>query len=367
MLVIGTGLIGTSAALAARRAGVAVFLSDRDPGAARIAESLGAGSADSPPATVDLAVLAVPPSAIGPVLRQAQAGRLAVSYTDVAGVKGLPERDARLLAPDPGSFVGGHPMAGRERSGPLAARADLFAGCPWVLCPSAVTGRSTLDRARALTTLCGAVPVVLPSGMHDDTVALTSHVPHLVASLMAARLAAGPAGAGRFAGRGARDVTRIAAGDPALWSDIVEANASAIAPVLRDLQADLSQLLEAVEALSARGAAGRSTLLDLLERGVAGVSQTWRADGADHRAGAAPEVIVRIDGQPGELGRLLAGAVALGVDADQVRAELANDGGLVVRIGGGRSAERVVTGLRSAGWEITPAEGLPSFSEYYSR
>src|SRR3712207_558199 len=88
---IGTGLIGTSVALAARRAGVTVFLSDLNPAAARVAEALGAGVAQEPRQPVDLAVLAVPPAAIGPVLREAQAGGLASSYTDVAGVKGEPE------------------------------------------------------------------------------------------------------------------------------------------------------------------------------------------------------------------------------------------------------------------------------------
>lgn len=130
MAVVGTGLIGTSVALAARLRGVTVFLSDRDPLAARTAAALGAGLAEEPVGPVDLAVLAVPPSMVGGVLARAQRRFLARSYTDVASVKSLPVRMVLSQAPDPARFVGGHPMAGRERSGPLAARADLFHGRP---------------------------------------------------------------------------------------------------------------------------------------------------------------------------------------------------------------------------------------------
>ncbi|MEV4641075.1 prephenate dehydrogenase [Actinoplanes sp. NPDC049548] len=282
IVVIGTGLIGTSVALSARRAGVTVFLSDRDPEAARLAEAMDAGVACAPPRQADLAVLAVPPSAVGPVLRDAQLRRLASGYTDVASVKGEPERAVLSLAPDPAAYIGGHPMAGRERSGPLAARADLFAGRPWVLSPSERTSPDAAERARTLVELCGAVPVVLQSRVHDEAVALTSHVPHLVASLMAARLTDGSEQARTLAGRGVRDVTRIAAGDPGLWSDIVRANAPAIAPVLRNLQADLSRLAQAVEELADPACEGRPaalrTVVDLLSRGVAGVSEIRHGD-----------------------------------------------------------------------------------------
>src|SRR4051794_31287854 len=97
--VVGTGLIGTSVALAARRRGVTAFLADRDDAVARAAEALGAGRAEPPPGRVDLAVLAVPPGHVGAVLAAAQAGGLAASYTDVASVKGEPERAALRGAP----------------------------------------------------------------------------------------------------------------------------------------------------------------------------------------------------------------------------------------------------------------------------
>src|SRR6478609_8164238 len=130
--VLGTGVIGTSIALALRRAGIHVALSDQDVGSLATAECMGAGIAlmpDDPPA--DLVVIATPPSTVVSVLRDAQARGLGAVYTDVASTKARISADAELAGCDLTSYVPGHPMAGRELSGPHAAHADLFAGRPW--------------------------------------------------------------------------------------------------------------------------------------------------------------------------------------------------------------------------------------------
>jgi prephenate dehydrogenase len=276
LAVVGTGLIGTSVALAARRRGVTVFLSDRDEHAAHTAAARGAGVVAAPDEPADLAVVAVPPSQVGVVLADCQRDAVAHWFTDVASVKAMPERDAARLMPEPRRYAGGHPMAGGERSGPSAARAGLFVGRPWVLTPSSGTDPEAVRHAAELAELCGATPVVMPSRAHDEAVALTSHVPHLIASLMAARLADGSADAAEVAGRGLRDVTRIAAGDPALWADIVSANAPAIADVLRSVQSDLARLIAALSASKVDGmhlGDAYSVIVDLLARGVAGVNE----------------------------------------------------------------------------------------------
>ncbi|WIM94435.1 prephenate dehydrogenase [Actinoplanes oblitus] len=354
LLVIGTGLVGTSVALAARRAGVTVFLADRDVTAARVAESLGAGLAETPRSPVDLAVLAVPPAQVGPALRDAQLRCAADSYTDVAGVKGEPERDVLRLAPDPVAYVGGHPMAGRERSGPLAATADLFTGKTWVLSPSARTGAPALRAATALVELCGAVPVRLSSGSHDAMVAVTSHVPHLMASLTAARLGEAPAGTETLVGQGFRDVTRIAAGDPELWADIVRSNAPAVAAVLRDVGRDLLRLSAAVDTLAEPGTDGHDravrTVTEVLARGVAGAGRT-RQDGA---AGRLRVVLGR---EPGALGRLLRAAAPHGVVAERADPVGPGDHELVVHLRLPAAASgAALAELRAAGWNAGHAE-----------
>jgi prephenate dehydrogenase len=339
MAVIGTGLIGTSVALAARRAGVGVHLADRDPVAARTAAALGAGTLRPPAGPVDLAVIAVPPSRVGEVLLDLQRRGAAEAFTDVASVKAEPERAVLRLAPDPSRYIGGHPLAGRERSGPLAARAELFRGRSWALSPSRVTSSATFDRALELIDLCGAVPFIVPSRTHDATVALTSHVPHLLASLMAARLPGGPAETGLLAGQGLRDVTRIAGGDPGLWGDILRSNAPALVGVARELHADLARLVAALEALAdpaaadpaADPAAGLEAVLDLLRRGRAGLDRLPAPGGLTD---PAPRVRLRVAvaEHPGELARLLETLTGLGLPADEAAAGLDPDGTLTLTL-----------------------------------
>ncbi|MFD8986270.1 prephenate dehydrogenase, partial [Streptomyces sp. NPDC059564] len=216
-VVIGTGLIGTSAALALTARGIAVHLVDHDPAQARTAAALGAGSDDAPEGQVDLAIIAVPPAYTAAALAAAIGRGTARAYVDVASVKGGPRRELAALGADTSAYIGTHPMAGKERSGPLAATADLFEGRPWVLTPTRDTDHEVLNLALELVALCRAVPVVMDADAHDRAVALVSHTPQLVSSMVAARLEDADETAVRLCGQGIRDVTRIAASDPRMW------------------------------------------------------------------------------------------------------------------------------------------------------
>jgi prephenate dehydrogenase len=427
VVIIGTGLIGTSVGLALRERGVRVWLADGDPRAAGLAASLGAGDllpagppaaalgSAGPPASApgsagipdpapgsggvpdpapvpgevpdsavvpgvpapaagsggvpdsgfvpgvpgsvagsggvpvfapppggpaDLAVLAVPPDAVAPLLAAAQAAGLAACYTDVASVKARPLAAARALGCDLARYVPGHPLAGRERSGPAAARADLFLGRPWALCPAETTPRAVAC-VTSLVTACGAEPVTAAADEHDRWVALVSHAPHVVASAMAARLASAPDGALALAGQGLRDVTRIAAGDTALWTQILLANAAGVSDVLALVADDLRQAAAALaDAEAAAGAPG-----DQAAPGAAppaGEAQPGQPGRADEKAGprlaalldAGGAGVARIPGkhagpatryaivqvvipdQPGELARLFQAAGEAGVNIE---------------------------------------------------
>ncbi|MBW5421648.1 prephenate dehydrogenase/arogenate dehydrogenase family protein [Streptomyces sp. BG9H] len=361
MTVIGTGLIGTSVALAVRGRGVTVFLTDRDPAAARTAAALGAGLARAPGETVDLAVIAVPPSQVGAVLTEAQERGLARTYTDVASVKAGPEQAVLRGAPDPARYIGGHPLAGRERSGPLAARAELFRDRNWVLTPSRLASDDAFERALELVALCDAVPVVMRSQDHDAAVAVTSHMPHLMASLIAARLREGPEGLSRVAGQGLRDATRIAGGDSRLWGDILQANAPAVAGVLKDLHTDLSRLVPALDALARPGGADRDlgmrALVDLLDRGISGLAELPGPGGGESRG-----VRVAVAERPGELARLLAAVADLGVTAEDAAVETAAAGaGLTVRFTvPARTADKLADVLGAEGWDVVGDPARPS-------
>ncbi len=349
VIVIGTGLIGTSVALALRPRGVAVWLADSDPAAARLAADIGAGTvlpgdvpAGPPPGgPADVAVLAVPPQAVAPTLARAQAAGLARWYTDVASVKMLPVRQAQAAGCDLASFVPGHPLSGRERSGPAAARADLFLGRPWVICPGPPVAAAGLAAIAALARTCGAEPAEVSAAEHDRWVALVSHAPHVLSAAMAARLADASDGALSLAGQGLRDVTRIAAGDTGLWTQILAANAAPVAAVLAAVAADLAAVAEALAETAGApghgpatgtvpgpaaglggaglGGPGLKVLAALLEQGGAGVARIPGKRGAPARAEAAVQVV--IPDRPGELARLFQAAGEAGVNIEDIAIE----------------------------------------------
>jgi prephenate dehydrogenase len=402
--VIGTGLIGTSVALALTRRGVEVYLEDRDGANLKTATSLGAGKVGLPAEPVDLLVVAVPPGYVAETLVDAQRRGVARAYTDVASVKAGPQREAAGQGIDPATYLGGHPLAGRERSGPLMARADLFEGRPWVLTPTAATGRDALNRVLELISVCGGVPVVMDAEDHDRAVALVSHAPHLVSALMAARLEHASEDAARVAGTGVRDVTRIAAGDPELWEEILTSNATAVADVLDEYAADLGVVVAALRALAAGeaaaeagdrepgdpesgalesgvaksdgaesagaesdgsgpGAAGisgviesansaRVRLVDLLHRGNLGQARIPGKHGAPSSSwGAVPVVI---SDAPNELARLFAAVGAAGVNIEDLRIEHSpgKDVGLVTLQVEPDSADSLAQRLVERGWTV---------------
>jgi prephenate dehydrogenase len=300
-------------ALALREHGDGVWLADADPEAARLAANLGAGEPLPETGTADAAVIAVPPSAVAATLAAAQARGLAACYTDVASVKQLPVTQARALGCDLTSYVPGHPLAGREKHGPAAARADLFLGRTWALCPAPETSEQAVAAITALVRTCGAVPVRTEAAAHDRWVALVSHAPHLVAAAMAARLEAAPAEALDLAGQGLRDVTRVAAGDTGLWTQILAANAEPVAEVLAAVAADLA---EAARMLTEGDPKSVATLLDV---GQAGVARIPGKHGGAPREFTAVQVVIR--DQPGELTRLFDAAGRAGVNIEDVRIE----------------------------------------------
>ncbi|MEU6824716.1 prephenate dehydrogenase [Streptomyces atriruber] len=355
-LVIGTGLIGTSAALALASRGVTVHLDDHDPGQARTAAALGAGTDAPPEGTVDLCIVAVPPAHVAGTLADVMGRGVARAYIDVASVKGGPRRELEALGLDLTPYIGTHPMSGRERSGPLAATADLFEGRPWVLTPTRDTDTEVLNLALELVALCRAVPVVMDADAHDRAVALVSHMPHLVSSMVAARLEHAEESAVRLCGQGIRDVTRIAASDPRMWIDILSANPGPVADLLAEVASDLDETVSALRALqsadSAKRTEGATGVEQVLRRGNAG---QVRVPGKHGAAPAAYEVVaVLINDQPGQLARIFADADGAGVNIEDVRIEHATgqQAGLVQLMVEPQSAPVLTVALRERGWSI---------------
>jgi prephenate dehydrogenase len=343
--VVGTGLLGTSIGLALRRAGIEVYLADESADHLRTASGLGAGrpatAADEP----QLVVVAVPPDHLGPVIGRAL--ELTAAYgavvTDVGSVKSGPWA---LVADLPGveRYVGSHPMAGSERSGPLAASAALFDGRPWAVTPHDRSDPDAVALVEALVRLCGGVPVRMSPVEHDRAVARTSHLPHLLAALVAGRLADAPTDHLALTGQGVRDVTRVAAGDPVLYGQIVAANSEAVLDLLTEVRDRLDTMIGAVEA------GDRDTLRAVLEEGVAGT----QAIPGKHGGPARPtrSVFVSVPDHPGALARLFADAGASEVNIEDVHIDHdpGRPVGLVELLVEEGRAEHLLTSLESRGW-----------------
>jgi prephenate dehydrogenase len=344
--VVGAGLLGTSLGLTLTKLGVPVWLRDTSSEHLRTALGLGAGQIApdiAPPP--QLVVVAVPPDVIGETLRWALTHHPQAVVTDVGSIKTGPLEQLRARGSQGlARYVGGHPMAGSERSGPLAASAALFDGRPWAVTPHQDSSADAVELVLELVRMTGATPVRMSPDEHDRAVARTSHLPHLLASLVAGRLVDAPPGHLALSGQGVRDVTRVAAGDPDLWQQIVTGNAPAVVHLLGEVRDQLDELIAAVS----KGK--RKELTAILEQGVAGTTAIPGKHGGPARQTAS--VFVSVPDHPGELARLFADAGASGVNIEDVRIDHdpGRPTGLVELLVAPDMEEHLLTSLESRGW-----------------
>jgi prephenate dehydrogenase len=349
VVIIGTGLIGTSIGCALSAAGYAVHLRDHKISHARVAAGLGAGTIEPPiSADVDLVVVAVPPGAIADLVVHSLQIYPNATVTDVGSVKAgvldaLWQRDVDL-----GRYVGSHPMAGSHHSGPMTAHRELFVDRTWVVTPHRRSAAESVERVRAAVHACRARELIMDVDDHDAAVARVSHLPHLMSVLVAGHLTQVPERDLMLAGQGLRDVTRIAGSDPELWEQILGANSNAVLEELRDVQDQLGLLIKSVEAARAS-----DDLRSQLERGVAGT----RKIGGKH--GAAPvrysQVVVAIPDSPGALARLFTDVSAAGVNVEDISIEhdpVREIGYLALSVAP-EHADALVETMLSHGWTVS--------------
>lgn len=324
VLIIGTGLIGGSIGLGLATRGVEVYLRDASPTALALARDLGVGriyEPDLPPPA--LVVVATPPDVAGATVVAALQEFGQAIVCDVASVKAAVFDD--ILDADPqltARYCGAHPMAGREVNGVGAASADLFKGRPWVVVPHAHSQAEAELAVRNLGVDLGGVISQFEAADHDRAVALVSHVPQLISSLLAGRLVDAPVDALGLAGGGLRDTTRIASSDPRLWNAILAGNAGPVTEILRAFRQDLDELVESLEKAATGGplVSGSVGMVNqVMTRGNEGVE---RIPGK-HGTGASQygRVNVLVPDEPGQLGRLFADAGQAQVNIEDIRLE----------------------------------------------
>ena len=341
VLVMGCGLIGTSLALALTEAGVDVHLDDLLGSNVELAVARGAGTAE-PVESPALVVVAVPPNEAAPCIAQALSAWPEATVTDVTSVKASLQDEISSLD---GSqrYIGSHPMAGSERSGPMAAYARLFEGRPWAVTHSPGADSQSVARVVEIAEMVGAVPLKMDAAAHDRAVAVVSHVPHILAVLTAARLHGAPTGHLALSGPGLRDVTRIAGSDIALWQEILGANATEVRAVLEQVRRDLDRVIETI-GLDTGG------LSDVLQAGQDGTKLIPGKHG-EKVAELAP-VFVSVPDEPGELPRLMAHTGESGVNIEDIRIdhELGRRVGQVEIAVVAAQAAALVEALTSRGW-----------------
>ncbi|WP_161953973.1 prephenate dehydrogenase [Candidatus Methylomirabilis limnetica] len=263
LAIIGLGLIGASVGLACRARGLAGEIrgADEDPDHCAQAVALGVvdwAAADAAVAVegADIVLLAVPVGAMEPTIKRIvphlDSGAV---VTDVGSVKGLVAAVMERLLPG-GNGVPGHPITGREKSGPHAASAELFVGSKCVLTPSASTDPAAVLRVRTLWRAIGSEVLEMSPTRHDDIFAAVSHLPHVVSyALMGAMLdlADGGDDLREFAAGGLKDFTRVAMSHPVMWRDICLANRQPILKMIGQFQAALDHLTVMINAEDGEG------------------------------------------------------------------------------------------------------------------
>jgi prephenate dehydrogenase len=347
--IVGAGLLGASIGHALTALGVDVVLADTSPSQLRLAIDYGAGRPARDDDDPTLVVVAVPPDVTADVIERELAAHPRAVVTDVASVKLEPLRALRERGVDLTHYIGSHPLAGRERGGAISARADIFVGRPWVVCRDEQTSAADLALVEALALDVGATPLEMTPEEHDESVALVSHVPQLVASLLAGRFVGVPEGSLRLAGQGVRDTTRIAASAPELWTQILGANSTPVVDVLDALAADLAAVADALRSPEAPGA--RRAVADAIRRGNEGVERLPGKHGQNRRF---ETIVVMVDDTPGQLGRLFGELGELEVNVEDLRLEHSPGAqfGLAEISVVPSAVSAAVAGLESRGWKI---------------
>ena len=348
--IIGAGLLGTSIGLSLRNLNVDVSLEDSSPAVNSLAIDFGAGRHIEPEDKVSLVIVCVPPDVTAKTIISALERFPDAIVTDVASVKAAILNEVNSSSADSSRYVGSHPMAGREKGGALSGRPDLFVGRPWVITVEQSTQDQAVNVVESLALDLGATTIRLSAQEHDRAVALISHTPQVISSLLASRLVEADDFDLALAGQGVRDTTRIAASDPKLWLQILSMNSHELLPVLKDFQKELAEVVGALENVSGSGSLAK--IGNALERGNQGISRLPGKHGT--RNTAYSQVVVMIDDKPGELARLFTEVGVAQVNIEDIKLDHATGAqvGLVELSVLPAAEEKLISTLRTNGWKL---------------
>ena len=349
--VIGGGLIGTSIALRLAKNGSQVRVVDSNAAHAKVANSLIGSSLLAENAPIECIVVATPVHALAQVIVSALISNPECIVIDIGSIKTKVVLDVWTLTESLSNkvelrerYIPTHPMAGREVSGPDGARSDLFEGRAWAITPHLQLKETTLIRVEALVRELGAVVYRMSPEEHDRQVAMTSHLPQLLASLLASVLQT-PLD---LAGQGLRDMTRLAHSNPLMWAPIVEGNKGELEPLLDEIVKSINNLKDKFFS--------REAVVSLMTLGADGAAQVPGKHGGISRNYGSISVV--IPDRAGQLAALFNHCADGGINIEDLRIEHSpgQETGLITLYVQPDELSTLNNHLSILGWDVTILE-----------
>ncbi|MFM8844170.1 MAG: prephenate dehydrogenase [Actinomycetota bacterium] len=341
--IVGAGLIGTSIALGAAQQGHTVELDDTDPTSRRLAEDLLRPHLSQ--AQPDLVVVATPPQRAFATLLIESESNPQSTFIDVASVKNNLLHDVEALPALAERFIGTHPMAGREVSGPSSAQGDLFNGRAWIVVPTSRVAKSHLDLVTSFIESLGATPYLMNGSEHDRLLARISHLPQILSTTLASSISEANKGL-ELSGQGLRDMTRLANSDGALWSEILLENSAEVLKAIDDFNAQIATLRSAISG------ANSAAIREIFRNGNSGREKVSGKHGAQPRNYV--HLLVVIKDEPGALRQLFDECAQVHANIEDLSIEHSpqQETGLITLAFSPDDARKVEAHLKNGNWKV---------------
>jgi prephenate dehydrogenase len=343
--IVGTGLIGTSFALALAQKGHELELFDLNKEHEAIAHDLvGRAVSANPTTDPEIVVIATPVHLVFPTLLAEFSRYPEARFIDISGLKSNLLLEVGRIPGLNARFLGTHPMAGRESVGPTSARGDLFEGRAWIVTPSSQTSPELLEVVRHIIESTGATVFELEPELHDERIALISHLPQVVSSLLGGELVERGSDELTLAGAGLRDTTRLAGSSPELWSHLLTFNAHELRPLLESFKESIDKL---IDHLNEGDIDGVRAFMEAGNRGRAKIP--GKHGGKDREYHLLPIVI---EDKPGQLSKIFQECERAGVNVEDLQIEHSpgQETGLITLSLSASDAQILHGHLTKAGW-----------------
>ena len=349
--IVGSGLIGTSIALGLKRSGYELSVEDEDPQSEAIAQSLIGQLGEAP--APDLIIVATPISTISSLVLEYARRYPQAIVIDIGGLKSEVLQEVEAFSEISKRFCSTHPMAGREISGALAARGDLFEGRIWIYTPAHNSTPRSVAMALEIIEALGGVPIQLSAGEHDEAIAAISHLPQIVSSLLSASLIDVPERDINLAGQGLKDVSRLAASNSDLWASLLHGNREAVGEFLAIFARNLDDLSTSLHNDDLR------KTKEILELGRENHARIPGKHGGKKRDYWYLPIV--IEDKPGQLARIFDACAEVSSNVEDLSIEHTpgQASGLVTLALSRDDSQKVFQKLQSDGWKVhQPRESI---------